>query len=102
MIQCYCVIISKTVSGGVGITESEYLDKKFEELQNERIERYLNTRVKKYDTAVTIRCKATQKYEFDKVAEKMGVTSNELHRYAMQFVIDKDTEDLRNIIGRRI
>lgn len=86
----------------MSITKSEYLDKKFEELQNERIERYLNTRVKKYDTAITIRCKATQKYEFDKVAEKMGVTSNELHRYAMQFVIDKDTEDLRNIIGRRI
>ena len=102
VLQCYCIIISKTYFGGGDITDNEYMDKKFEEMQKERVERLLNTRVKKYDTAVTIRCKATQKYEFDKVAEKMGVTSNELHRYAMQFVIDKDTEDLRNIVGKRI
>ena len=64
--------------------------------------KYLNVRVKKYDTAVTIRCKASQKYEFDKVAEKMGVSSNELHRYAMKFVVDMDSEHLRSIIGKRI
>jgi hypothetical protein len=71
-------------------------------MQGERIEKLLNTRVKKYDTAITIRCRATQKYEFDKVAEKMGVTSNELHRLAMQFMIEKDSEDLRAVIGKRV
>lgn len=90
------------LKGAKNITEQEYMNKKFDEIQNERIERYLNVRVRKYDTAVTIRCKASQKYEFDKVAEKMGVTSNELYRYAMKFVVDMDTEHLRSIIGKRI
>lgn len=79
-----------------------YLDVKFEEMQKERIERLLNTRVKKYDTAVTIRCKCSQKMEFDRIANKMNVTSNELHRYAMQFVIDMDSEHLRSIVGKRV
>lgn len=102
--MCYTVIallLQKQYKGEKTIDE-RYLEIKFKEFQNERIEKLLNTRVKKYDTAVTIRCKASQKMEFDNKAVKMGITSNELHRYAMQFVIEMDNEHLRGIIGKRI